>query len=252
MRCKNKRKMIMRQDGSSKHEKRYRGRAGPGLFFAVTLAVILLSVAVSTAIETARAKETATEKARQTSSLKEKALAEKTKETLTEKQKEIKTGVTTSTDGNSAGNISPTKFQDSQLLSGPAVRDKGRQIKWQVVCTGGNCGAGNVTFLLGPQADYYTCGTVGQTAVGPGTSPSFGTNSGFWQDFLGGFLRGDANGDGVINLEDVVYMVNYLYKCGPCPSPLEAGNSNCDGVLDVGDVVYLVNFILKEGPPPSC
>ncbi|MCK4416859.1 MAG: Ig-like domain-containing protein [Candidatus Latescibacteria bacterium] len=62
--------------------------------------------------------------------------------------------------------------------------------------------------------------------------------------------RGDCNGDRVIDIGDVVYLVNYLYKSGP--NPPESGDVNCDGVIDLGDVVYLINYLFKGGPPPKC
>jgi hypothetical protein len=71
-------------------------------------------------------------------------------------------------------------------------------------------------------------------------------------EFESGFIRGDANGDGIVNIGDVVYLVSYLYKSGPAPDPLEAGDCNCDGVVNLGDVVYLVSYLYKNGPPPSC
>jgi len=87
------------------------------------------------------------------------------------------------------------------------------------------------------------------------TSPCLGTG----QDGanIGAFgegcsLVGDANGDGVIDLGDVIYLINYLYKDGPAPDPLEAGDCNCDGVVNLGDVVYLINYLFKGGPPPGC
>jgi uncharacterized delta-60 repeat protein len=68
------------------------------------------------------------------------------------------------------------------------------------------------------------------------------------------FLRGDANADGVINVTDVVYLINYLFLIppGPAPEPLDAGDVNCDGVINVTDVVYLINylFLVPPGPPP--
>jgi len=64
--------------------------------------------------------------------------------------------------------------------------------------------------------------------------------------------RGDCNGDGIIDLGDVVHLINYLYKDGPAPDPLETGDVNCDEVVDLGDVVYLINYLFKGGPPPSC
>jgi hypothetical protein len=65
-------------------------------------------------------------------------------------------------------------------------------------------------------------------------------------------MRGDTDRDGVIDLDDVVYLINYLYMNGYAPEPMEAGNTNCDGVVDVEDIVYLINYVLKGGPEPSC
>jgi hypothetical protein len=66
------------------------------------------------------------------------------------------------------------------------------------------------------------------------------------------FDRGDANGDGIINIADVVFLVNYLFTGGPAPEPMEAGDANCDGTVDIADAVYLVNYLFAGGPPPSC
>jgi hypothetical protein len=64
--------------------------------------------------------------------------------------------------------------------------------------------------------------------------------------------RGDANGDGVINIADVMYMINYLYKSGPYPASFEAGDANCDDDHSLLDIVFLINYLYKGGPPPGC
>jgi outer membrane protein assembly factor BamB len=67
------------------------------------------------------------------------------------------------------------------------------------------------------------------------------------------YIHGDANGDGVINLGDVVYLISYLYKNGPPPVPiLDAGDVNCDEKVDLGDLVYLISYLYRSGPVPSC
>ncbi len=66
------------------------------------------------------------------------------------------------------------------------------------------------------------------------------------------FLRGDPNGDEIIDIGDVVYLIGYLYKGGPTPSPIETGDVNCDGTVDIGDVVYLITYLFKGGAPPGC
>ncbi len=64
--------------------------------------------------------------------------------------------------------------------------------------------------------------------------------------------RGDANGDGDINIGDAVHLINYIFKGGDAPEPLEAGDSNCDAADNIGDAVYLINYIFKSGPAPGC
>jgi hypothetical protein len=63
-------------------------------------------------------------------------------------------------------------------------------------------------------------------------------------------LRGDTNSDGKISVSDVVYMINYLFKGGPPPVPLESADTNCDEKPSVSDVVYLINYLFKGGPSP--
>lgn len=88
------------------------------------------------------------------------------------------------------------------------------------------------------------------SAVGVSQSDSFVVKAGFVHASY--VMRGDANADGVIDLGDVVYILNYLFKGGPAPDPLAAGDANCDGLVDLGDVVYLLNYLFKAGPPPPC
>ena len=64
------------------------------------------------------------------------------------------------------------------------------------------------------------------------------------------FLRGDANGDGTIDIADVVHLINYLFTGGPPPDPMAAGDANCDGVVNIADAVYLLNYLFMGGDPP--
>jgi hypothetical protein len=61
---------------------------------------------------------------------------------------------------------------------------------------------------------------------------------------------GDINGDGNIDVGDVILLVNYLFRSGPSPSPLVRGDVNGDCQVDVGDVVYLINYLFKGGSQP--
>ena len=84
--------------------------------------------------------------------------------------------------------------------------------------------------------------------IGRSQSASFDLSAGYvGATFV---LHGDANGNGIIELGDVVYLITYLYKGGPLPKPLEAGDCNCSGHVDLGDVVYLLTYLYKNGPLP--
>lgn len=66
------------------------------------------------------------------------------------------------------------------------------------------------------------------------------------------FILGDANKDRIVDPSDVVYLINYFFRNGFPPDPLEAGDCNSDGIVGPGDVVYLINYLFRGGPPPSC
>ena len=68
------------------------------------------------------------------------------------------------------------------------------------------------------------------------------------------FTRGNVNCDSVVNLEDVDYLVDYLFYSGPAPACLDAADINDDGIINNYDVVFLLNYLTcKSGatiPPP--
>jgi C1A family cysteine protease len=66
------------------------------------------------------------------------------------------------------------------------------------------------------------------------------------------FIRGDVNHDQTINLEDVIFLANYLVKIGTFPVSLSSGDTECNGKLTLSDVVFLANYVLKGGTPPGC
>ncbi len=78
------------------------------------------------------------------------------------------------------------------------------------------------------------------------------------QDTLGVFITidygealcGDVNGSFAVDIDDVVYIVNYIFSGGPPPNPMESGDVDCSGNVDIDDVVYLINYIFTGGPEP--
>jgi len=65
------------------------------------------------------------------------------------------------------------------------------------------------------------------------------------------YVAGDADHSGSVNALDVTRIINYLYKNGAAPNPLEAGDTNGNGVTNALDVTYLINYLYKGGPAPK-
>ena len=58
-------------------------------------------------------------------------------------------------------------------------------------------------------------------------------------------VLGDINGDGIINILDVIVEVNIVLGfVDPTPQQASAGDINTDGTIDILDIISLVNLIL--------
>jgi len=62
--------------------------------------------------------------------------------------------------------------------------------------------------------------------------------------------RGDVNGNGVANSEDIIYLVNFIFKSGTMPFGDYTADMNCDGTTNAGDIITLVNYVFKSGALP--
>jgi hypothetical protein len=143
----------------------------------------------------------------------------------------------------------PAALQPEQAVDNP-VSSQSRadeQINWYVIS--GGSGTGSST-------NYILDATVGQFAVGSGSSTNYILINGFWQDFGGAApcdcTPGDANGNTVINILDITYLINYVYKGGPAPTPyaLCSGDPTGNCTINILDITYLISYLYKGGPPP--
>jgi len=62
-------------------------------------------------------------------------------------------------------------------------------------------------------------------------------------------VSGDADGDGIVAVADVFYLINALFAGGP--SPLGPCDVNDSDWVDVDDVFYVVNYLYANGPMPK-
>ena len=65
-------------------------------------------------------------------------------------------------------------------------------------------------------------------------------------------LHGDNNYDGKLNILDLVYLVDYIFRgSGLEPQPeRNVGDVNCDEKLNIQDLTIMVDYIFRGGQPP--
>ncbi len=63
--------------------------------------------------------------------------------------------------------------------------------------------------------------------------------------------RGDANGDGIANLADVIKLIQYFFNDGSAPPCFAAADANGDNTNDLSDSIFLIQYQFLDGSPPA-
>jgi hypothetical protein len=72
-----------------------------------------------------------------------------------------------------------------------------------------------------------------------------------WKNPRCTYARGDADASGGVDIDDVVYLIAYIFTGGPEPiCDSISGDVDCSGEIDIDDVVYLIAYIFTGGPAP--
>ena len=64
------------------------------------------------------------------------------------------------------------------------------------------------------------------------------------------YKPGDANGDGRVDLSDLIFILNRIMRGGPAPVFECQADLNADSIVTLLDVVVAVNYLFKGGNPP--
>jgi hypothetical protein len=122
---------------------------------------------------------------------------------------------------------------------------KSRQASGIVGHTPSGGGASNVGGLT-------LVSSFGQLAVGVSEIPGHTVESGFLTG-IGGccIMRGDVQHSGSINLSDIVYLIDSMFRGGPDPPCMEEADVDGNGSLNVSDLTYLIDSVFRGGPDPA-
>ena len=147
--------------------------------------------------------------------------------------------------------VAPIVQQKSTQTAGGPVTARpaaGEQIKWRVMSGGGGRGV---------STNYILSGTMGQTAVGQGTSPSNKLTHGFWQPTppsccIGATGNADGSPGDIVDISDIFAIVSFLVDGAPMSACFAENDVNRDGTVDISDIFMLIDFLVDSVPLPAC
>lgn len=64
------------------------------------------------------------------------------------------------------------------------------------------------------------------------------------------YLRGDLDNNSKFTMNDIAYLIGYLFRDGPSPDVSETADVDADGSVNIGDVSYLIYYVYYYGPQP--
>ena len=66
------------------------------------------------------------------------------------------------------------------------------------------------------------------------------------------YICGDFNDDEMVNILDIIFYIDYKFKGGAAPDPLESADVNNDGNTNILDIIHMIDFKFKDGDPLNC
>ncbi len=64
------------------------------------------------------------------------------------------------------------------------------------------------------------------------------------------YVCGDVEISGAVDIDDVVYLISFIFSGGQGPDPYESGDADCSGAIDIDDVGCLIAYIFSGGNAP--
>jgi hypothetical protein len=62
------------------------------------------------------------------------------------------------------------------------------------------------------------------------------------------FKRGDANRDGIVDITDPIYTLQWLFAAGPEILCMDAADANDDEAVSAADAIYTLQWLFVSGP----
>ena len=91
---------------------------------------------------------------------------------------------------------------------------------------------------------------IGQVEAQVADEAGSNVNKAVYLTISGGYICGDSNADGKVNVADAVKIISYVFAGGDPPDPLESADTNCDSRVNVADAVKIISYVFAGGSIP--
>jgi hypothetical protein len=66
------------------------------------------------------------------------------------------------------------------------------------------------------------------------------------------YICGDIDDNTLINIKDITFLINFLYRGGSAPNHSASADTNGDHIVNIKDITYLIKYKYQGGPAPVC
>jgi len=110
---------------------------------------------------------------------------------------------------------------------------------------------GDGTWIYSFRADSTSLGNIYEITFVVTDYPGLATDTLVTHPIIVAFLRGDLDSDNLYSVNDIAYLVDYLFRDGPPPPVLGSADVDANGVITISDLSYLIYYMFKRGPQPA-
>lgn len=148
----------------------------------------------------------------------------------------ITDGVHTQLSDNSEPNRDYVKHKSAGTYNGTPDGPVTWQFKWDAP----NSNVGQITF--------YASGLAANGNNSTGGDNTYATS----ESSVAPLICGDIDGNGSVDVADLTFLVDFLFRAGPPPPAMETANVDGDNGVNVADLTFLVDYLFNGGSQPIC
>jgi hypothetical protein len=147
--------------------------------------------------------------------------------------------------------IASVEPAEGPSAGGTPITIRGLRFEGEVTVTLGGAPIGDIV-VVGPDEIRGTTpgGTHGAAALTVSTAAGEDTLEAAFT-YVDIYPRGDATGDGALDISDAISVLRFLFLSGSPPPCSDVAEINGDGSTDISDPVFLLLHLFSGGPAPE-